>query len=826
MNSHHCLLREGLLASLQDAIRGDGGVKLVYVHGVSGVGKTELIDTALTNEGLGQNREAFFFDRPVDLFMPEKKGKQKDPEPRQIPSKFKNYLNNLILIRRTRLPLLYRIFSRDFRMEDAHLSINRDFSFALTVSNRDGSKMPRVPRRGNHLDVNLTHGRHRLNGTVEVDFFEKLWSGLRLSGCRHVHIGNIEYATEKEREYIFLLAQFTPEDCCLILEFGTLVSDGSEDGFRRNLESLVPSDARRMIRVDPFDESTAREFHRLMSQGQHLPAFDYWRNKGIPICILNEISIVESRYSVGGRIKKWLEDSSLRRALLAFVAISSVTENHDTIALVLADVAPRSSLSVFSGVVEVGQDHVRFSHASFPAYLEANHRLEIQSLVPEVITSLARLDRFAAHALRLGRGAECSGTPLKEMLVCDVMDLFDDLSFPEILHLFNAGAASEVAESSTSHKILAAIQAFAHIHDLDHKHFRPSSLSELPWPIADMVSIYADYQFDRRNTALAKAESLLARAQQELLSAQTADLERFLRLIGVAHVMIGSSLVGLGRYRKARDHFREAGALTLPKLAKAYLRVLDGFNDGIAYQADLSPYDPPQETHPYIAAKIAHNIIASRIELMRLADCRRDLWETSINPLEMMGSREFTYGLNNIAVIDILENDCDSALRILRYLRDKAYQAYDFCACENNVLCCSIVSGRYDIGAEACGKLEHLFKKGAFSDPTFRMMTYSNIAAFAWRFGDVELKHRAFDEAMPPPEHESSGFYNKKLDFMRNQDFSGTLLLKQDGNDLENKFVYYPVVLHHWDFYIPPVNSEMLKEWIIPQEAQSSSAHD
>lgn len=821
-------MRDGLLGALQEAIRCDDGIRLVYVRGVSGVGKTILIETALVNEGFGQNREAFFFDRPSDpvpatAASERKKGGASHSAPS---SRFKNYLNNLILIRRTRLPLLYRIFSRDFRMEDAHLSIHQKFSFALTVSNRDGlTKAPRTQRRGNHLDVNLSHGAHRLNGTVEVDFFKKLWSGLRMSGCRHLHIGNIEYASEKEREYIFLLAQFTPEDSCLILEFGTLIADGSEYGFRRNLEALVPGESRREVRVDPFDEATARDFHRVMSQGRRLPTFDYSRSRGIPICILNEISIVDSQYFVGGRIKRWLDDEASRRALFALATISSVTEDHDTIEQVLAEVAPYAPLTSFPGVVEVDRDQIRFSHAAFLAYLETNHRLEIRSMLPDVVASLARIDRFAAHALRLGRGDGNTGDDLKDKLVDDILELFDDLAFPEIRHLFNVGAEREVDPDSIDGKMLTAIEALARIHDLDQKGCRPNRWTSLPWPIADLVAIYADYQFDHREAAVARADALLKRAQQEARRAGSDEIERYLRLAGIIHVMIGSSLVGVGRYQTARGHFHEADALALPSNARAYLRVLDGFNEGMPYQASKSPHDPPIGAHAYIAAKIAHNVIAARIELMRLEGCRQDLWETSITPLEMMGSREFTYGMNNLAVIDMIEGNYESSIEMLRYLRDKAYQAYDTCACENNVLCYSILIGNYEAGAEACARLEILFRTGDFVDPTFKMMSYSNILAFAWRFGDEELKVRALAMSAPPPEHEAGEFYDRKRAFMEMNIYDGNLTIDESAPELEQRYVYYPVVLHHWDFFIPPMDSHVLREWIIPRVVASVSPH-
>lgn len=830
MEDYRCIMRGGLLASMQEAVRGNSGIKLVYVHGVSGVGKTTLVEEALLREGFGENRESFSFERPVNERVsnaPSSDKKTNSTASHEVNSQFKNYLNNLILIRRARLPFIYRIFSRDFRMEDAHLSAHPPLSFALTVSNRDESDRSSARHHQNLLDVNLSHGRWRLNGSIEVDFFAKLWSGLKMSGCRHLHLGNIEYATAKEREYIFLLSQVTPDDCCLILEFGTLVADGDEDGFRRALELYVHQDARRMILVEPFNEISAQEFHQEMSQGRRLPPFDFMRSRGIPICILNEISIIDSRYSVGGRIKGWLEDPGKRTTLLVLTLLATVTDDRDTIEQVVQDICPGERLDVFSGVVEVGLEFVRFSHASYLAFLETNHRTELRELLFPVIESLSRLDRFAAHVLRLsrgkvvGRGQEAFDTSL----VWDVLDLFEDIRFPEIRHLFNAGILNDVPQDTPEFSLLISIEALTRIHDLDSNSFRRSRLSSLPWPIAELIQIYADYQFDRRESSLANAQELLVEVERRFGDTPGGRRESLLKVAGVARIMMGASLVGLGRYDEAREEFKQAQGLSLPSIARGYLHVLDGFVYGLSYQSRLSPYDPPLRIHPYVSAKVAHNIVASRIELGHMSDCKKDLWETSIQPLDALGSREYTYGLNNIAVIDLIEGRYDSAIDVLRSLYDRTYQLYDLCACVNNLICHAFLTGNYQDGTRFTEDLDNLFKDGNFGDPTFKMMSYSNIAAFAWRFGDLELMETALAEAEPPAGHESASFYNEKRATMEAGGYGGTFVIDADEKLLERRYIFSPIVLHHWDFYLPPLDAGMLREWLTLPVRESRFPH-
>ncbi|WP_333826137.1 hypothetical protein, partial [Pinisolibacter sp.] len=299
-----------------------------------------------------------------------------------------------------------------------------------------------------------------------------------------------------------------------------------------------------------------------------------------------------------------------------------------------------------------------------------------------------------------------------------------------------------------------------------------------------------------------------------------------LRLAGICNIMIGSALVGLGRYAAAREHFGEACGLPLTVHAKSYLGVLDGFLHGVAAQAQYSAYDPPRNVHPYIAAKIAHNIIACRIDLMKLDGCDVDLWDTSITPLEQMGSREYTYGINNIAVINLLRGNYETAISLLRYLRDRAYQAYDVCSCENNTVVYAILTGDYALGTEACDSLESLFRPGGFADPTFKMMSYSNIAAFAWRFGDEDLLARALRESLIPANHESAHHFERKKKKMISSKYDGDYYVDISCSDLEGRFVYYPVVLHHWDFFIPPMNSAIIQEWFTPPEDALRIGHD
>ncbi|WP_333826213.1 hypothetical protein [Pinisolibacter sp.] len=482
MTADDCLFREGVRSSIMDAIRTDSNIRLLYIYGISGVGKTALIESALQKEGYGQNREAFFFDRPgrkYDLLDTNREVSGAGPASTPI-SQFKNYLNNLMLVRRTRLSFLRRLISRDIHMEDAHLSFHRAFSFAITSVNKPQSTSAPVKDRGNLIDVNMSHGAYRLNGSVEVDFFEKLWMGLRASGCHHIHIGNIEYANEKEREYILLLAQFTPEDCCLVLEFGSLISDGREDDFRRAITARIPSLVRKIIQVEPFDEPTAREFHRQMAQRRSLPAFNYRQNHGIPICILNDISIIDSRYMVGERFEAWLRDPSLRKVLFSLAALTLVTDDRSTIEPVLEELTPKPDLTIFQGVVETSDGNIRFAHASFLVFLEVNYRREIREYLPLVINSLSKRDRFAAHALQLEQGIDIGDNKFRRTLFSDILRLYDNLRFPEVRFLFNAGAMRRVNEESNEWKILLVVDTLSRIQDLDTKSFRPSRLADLP----------------------------------------------------------------------------------------------------------------------------------------------------------------------------------------------------------------------------------------------------------------------------------------------------------------------------------------------------------
>jgi tetratricopeptide (TPR) repeat protein len=812
-------MRDGLVASVQEAVRGDKGVRLIYVTGVSGVGKTTIISRALEAEGFGASKESFFFTSTPATHDNQGNDKEKGKgTPHRGTSQFKDYLNNLLLVRQPRLPLLSRLFSSEVHVEDIHLSVHAPLSFAVTLRNRDWMPKPKTARRSKFMDINFSHGLWRLNGSIEIDFFTRLWNTLRLSGCRHLHIGNIEYATAKEQEYIFMLAQVTPEDCCLILEFGSLVSDGHEDSFRRSLETYAASTATKRIVVEPFDEPTALTFYRRMSVRRKLPPFNHGRSQGIPICILNEIRIVDARYAVGGHLKEWLSDPDRRTELLVLALLATVTDDRDVIECVLKNIVPSSELLPYTeaGILDVGLEFISYAHASYVAYIETNLRPELDLLFPRVLGVLFEVDRISAYVLWLGRGGrlDISSDVSIANLAQDMLVLLDDLRFSEIRHLFNVGVLDIVTDDAPESGLLYVFEAMVRIHDLDSKSFRLNRLANVPWPVGDLVQIYADYQFERRESALSRSKLVLQELKQRLPIAEGRERDALVRVAAVLHLMMGSAMVGSGRYKEARHQFSEADGLGLSNNSAAYLRVLDGFIVGMSYQADLSPHDPPRGTHPYIAAKIAHNILACRIELGRLEDCEYDLFETSIRPLEVLGSRELTYGLNNLAVVNLLRGRYDEAIELLRSLGDRAYQLYDLSACCNNGLCHAILTGDYDSGLEFREQLEAIFEKRGFADPTFRMMSYSNIAAFAWRFGDVVSMEHAIAAVQLNPAHEAASYYTAKIRFMQAAEFSGELTIDEDRPLIEERFVFYPVVLHHWDFYIPPIDSVLLRDWV------------
>ena len=231
---------------------------------------------------------------------------------------------------------------------------------------------------------------------------------MRLSGCRCFHIANIELATPKEREYIFLLAQSTPQDCVLILEFGGLAPAIEEDDFRRMLGSYSTSSDAKIIQVKPFDEPVAKEFYRIMSVGRVLPNFDFAQSRGIPICILNEIRIIDSKYSVSGHIKALLAQSGQKHLALILCILGSITERRTIIESVLQDLVPKFDFSPLAeaGVIQIERDFVRYAHASYISYIETTFRAEILDLVSPVSDSLERVDRFGSHVIRLSRGLD------------------------------------------------------------------------------------------------------------------------------------------------------------------------------------------------------------------------------------------------------------------------------------------------------------------------------------------------------------------------------------------------------------------------------------
>src|ERR1700733_8101719 len=130
MVSDSCVMRDGLIASVQEALRDGHGYRLIYVHGISGVGKTTIINEAISRENLTERTESFFFLNRIEKVSSaaKSKRKKKSTEDNGQSSQFKAYLNNLILVRQSRIPILGRLFRREMHIEDGHLSVHAPLS--------------------------------------------------------------------------------------------------------------------------------------------------------------------------------------------------------------------------------------------------------------------------------------------------------------------------------------------------------------------------------------------------------------------------------------------------------------------------------------------------------------------------------------------------------------------------------------------------------------------------------------------------------------------------------------------------------------------------
>ncbi len=768
-------MRDNEVARLTREVRSGQGSALLVV-GEAGVGKTTVIAEALSRTG-NTTRTIFY---PFG----------EDPIP------FKIFLNELLLTENAKRSFLFRLFSKRFRLVGAHVQPAKGFS--IDFYNRDYDDAP-LNEKWTAQATTFESSFYRLNGTPRDAFFGRLWPNLDKAGIRVVHLANLERSTSEELELVRRFLQTGPATTTFILEYGLL--NGNTAGLDRVRTALKMVREVKEYYIEPFDERAALTFHRLMSQ--HLPAipeFDFSANRGNAFAICFDVSQIDGRYAPSQMIEPLLGDGTTKATLFLLTAFSpAVTALSAFISISkAAGVTFDLARLLTAGIVRASPQSVTFSHGFFPAYVRAIHASEFSAFVTSIIDTIHDVNPSAYAFLRLQQ-MEADST---ELVPADVAQRIRN-TLVSLIDARNMRTLSLLVPICRPHLERlpkgerAPIEAVLTQYDIYN--FRPLLVPRDEQPVAMralyfLLELQHLYHVNKFNEALAQIDT----ESHELIGALASDSRLIDHVIGVLGALKGVCLAALGHWDAARNILAAIDTSRLIGKVAEYAQSWDGLIAGYEFEArkrwqDVSLADS------YAAPKIQHNILASAISLKRNGGVQKALEEEIIPQFARLKSREITYPMNNLAVIQISEGNYADALATLDAMRDRTFEVYDALCCEMNTAIAFLALHDIPAAEGAACRARDMIADNAFQDPYFRNLTLLLNAYIAHVSGGDPapfLRHLEIDKGVALMEPELV----QKTSTLRRwiaDGYQAPPRLNLSAMPIEL------AVLHFWDFNVP-----------------------
>jgi hypothetical protein len=778
--------REGYLSNLKTALRGQSS-NVVIVYGDSGVGKSTIVNVAL--EEIGASEHVLRYSFVNDGLS------------------FKIYLNEILFSVFAKSSLLAKLFRKRFRLTSAHIEPVKRLSVTFFNKPYDAPFNEKKPRPRGFV---FESSHYRLNGTPSQEFFGRLWRHLKNSGVSYVNLTNIDRADPESKELILLLIQTAPENIRFILEYGIFGSNLSRyRDFEISARAVAPKLS--AIRVDPFDESTAERFYKLLrTVNPYLPPFDFSSNKGNALAIIYDLRDIDARYRPSRVITALMKRAATQNTLLMLAIFDGLVTSIDELTSLAKTAAVKFSLRelISTGVVRANEGATEFSHPYFSSYIRTGYAAEIRELALKISIRVKRVNPLVASYLLLRYTMQFSDKSHKKELaflvhvMCDSMDRRDMHILAVLMPLMlRFSDLLDGRQRLALHVIDIQNRIYNfRIEDGDFKHTNERADS-----LCHLLMLQQLYHSNRFSEAISIVDSETTRLHLRQLSSFPSLFSHFSQ---VSLAIKAACEISLGRWDEAAQLLRQVDRQRCLGKVGNYLEIFDGFIGGYEIEARKSKaFDTNLDK--YTSAKVLHNIIASEICVRPGGEHQSQSIISTLVPLFVeTRSREITYCLNSLAVSYLLQDKPAEAIEVLDEMRAKTFEVYDEVCCDLNSAIAAVMLGRAVDGAQHASAARELISRKAFSDPYFVGLTNFTIALTALVVGDGAGAATSFGNINFP-----EAIVRRERRLM-DKVYRARRLCGQRPALEEVVLLFEPAMLHFWDFNAPLVDNVTLEAFV------------
>lgn len=785
-----CYFRENEISKIRSYLEsGDSNTRLLFVSGQSGVGKSRIIDEAIMRIGLEQKYARFSFRDNV--------------------AEFKGFLNDQLMSAYQELPWYQRLISQEYKIVKATLNVP-PLSAAYVQKCKAGKSSFKLGLLKTSSII-FESSPFRLNGREAHEFFERLWKYLTRNGISLIWISNAECSSQDDLELIGLMAQSLPENIKLIIEAGTLTGTKGLALTKAVIEKAVRHNYENM-EVWPFDENIARKFYDKVGEITSVDSFNYKVNSGLPLSIIYGISQSDETYGISKFMEQQFKKNTHNGTSLLFLSLFyNLIDSYQSLSAIALNCGIKFETNglLEKQLIDISGDHVCLCHPVINEYIIATKGEALQGLLAQIIPTLWESHDVVAMYLRLHhsrllnvpvdtsiankylsiliRAIDCYDMDSLSSLLPLKVFVFDKLSTKEKEKLLVIDAQYSIFKSS-----LGAGQQF----------YSASINVMLTNEVLQLQQLYHSNEFIK---AVDYSDSILRKLGQS----DQGYVARYFYSITTA--IKGVSLIAIGSYPDARDAIAESKRYAIQgSKVQQYLLLLDSFSYGMDCLAEMSEAAGNEISNPYIRAKFFHNLFAARMYTQfKDESLWGDIKKHVITPLHKLRSREISYTLNNLAVLMMLNGRAAEARKSLMEAVDKTFEIYDQLTIFNNLIMACALTGKLDEAKEFQASGQKLLARTKFGDPAFVSKFYLNSATLFFLANEAHVGRKYLDLVRLPSDSDDFDDVMSKVQHLQ---AGGAISLScnRDATRACHYNIFWPKIIHFWDFTIPFVDKKLL----------------
>jgi len=781
---------------------------LIIVIGQSGVGKSTIIDHTIDKLQIINNTVRYSY--------------------REDSESLKSFLNDTLTKSYNEDSFLKRIFNRNLSIEKVLVSPNKNLSLAYTKED-DKYKFNLLGKKLTN-QISFESSPLKLNGGDYTKFFKKFWRIIKKTDCRLLYLSNLELAllNHNEIELIKAIAQTKPKHIKLILEIGNLTSNESEkEAFCRELQHYR-GEKNLILEVNPFDKSIAEDFFHKIKDDYDISNYQYENSRGIPIAIVHDMNLIENKYKVNKVIDELINDKKYKQTLLYFTLMYGICSDFEELLQFAKDIDIKLDYKylVKKDILRYKNNNIEFSHPLLFEYIQANYLSKISDIINLKIKKIKKLDRTLYYYLFLKYkkllNKKFTKNEKKEVIniLIESIDIYD----MKIIDLFLPKALSYINDfNAKSKKILWLIKFQYEIYsfrlNLLVEHELISVNEQAILELLKLQSLYHNNDFEKTVKIGKKIVTDI-----DIYELDEQILPYYLAII---NAIIGVSNIALGKYKLAKDQITLAknisSKLNIDKAENNisnYLLLLDSFLFGFTYFEDIVDSDlnsffniKNKISNNYIKSKLFHNVFSAYLyNNSEDTNIENYFINTTIKPLNYMHSREVTYSLNNIAVYYLMNNDYDNAVDALLDVEDIAFEIYDLLSCYNNLIITYCLNDKFNDAIIYSNLAIKLIEDENFSDPSFKMKIYLNSAILYNLISNFKAMKKFLNLINISNDYDDFNLITKKVNQISLERLNkDNLFIDKEAKNIKEKYIFWPQLIHFWDFNIPIVNKYLLK---------------